>query len=268
MNYLIIDTIYITKTNIRSSIELSDVYIKYIFNNYFNKDCINCITIPDITSHKFPIKVEFKKIIINSNLNSTTIDKIYEFNRYLKDKEFMKFYVDLNEIWTITKANNYMNLTNVSDINENTHIIKDKNDELNLIKMIIEKGKRDMIGWNIDSKMNLTQIFIQLMTMKTKYELAEMLGGILDEDDYFVSSYRQTADMYKKYVARKYKYTRITPSIIDEIDKNLSRFNKESQEKKSIIKPLPIKRQCTDNELFERNHGISFEESNALIGRN
>ena len=113
---------------------------------------------------------------------------------------------------------------------------------------------------------------MNLMMYKNKYEIAEMMGGILDEDDYFVNEYRQTVDMYKKYVERKYKYTTLSKSIINEIEKNILRLS-EYEKKIKIVSPIPplppkLKRQCGDYETFERCHGISFDENISLFNKN
>ena len=81
MDYLSINSILIIKTNIRSCDELNEVYIRYIFNNYFGKDCINSIIFPD-SVNKFPVLIEFKNVMIDKTLKRETIDRIYEFNRY------------------------------------------------------------------------------------------------------------------------------------------------------------------------------------------
>tara|TARA_B100000963_G_scaffold358588_1_gene383599 strand:+ start:1507 stop:2316 length:810 start_codon:yes stop_codon:yes gene_type:complete len=267
MNYLKIDNVIIRKTNIRSCQEVSEANVRYIFNNYFGKDYIeNIMSTENNEKYKFPVLVEFKKVIINEDLKQDYIDKIYEFNTYFKNKDLMKLYVDLNEIWTLSKSKSNTSIISNSTNDCDIKIIKDKQDELKLISEMIKLSTAELFIWNLDSKINLTNTFLNLMSHKSKYEIAEMMGGILDEDDYFVNEYRQTTDMYKKYITRKYKYQNISENIIDEIEENLSKIRMNSiVENSSIKKPPKIKRQCADNEAFERFHGISFDDSLASL---
>tara|TARA_Y100001970_G_scaffold265043_1_gene352222 strand:- start:563 stop:1321 length:759 start_codon:yes stop_codon:yes gene_type:complete len=251
MNYIKIEAILIKKTNIKTCFELEKSHIISVFEEYFGTDLVNNIKIPEHKTKKFPILVEFKEVEINTYLTQNILSKIYDFNIFLKENGSMKMKVGANEIWTIERRSIIEIIGRLQKQND-IKIIKNKKDEYDILLERIKSHTDELQYESIESRLNIVQTFMNMLMIRNKFEIAEMLGGILDENDYFVSKPNQSSEQYKNYIVRKSKYYHLTIESMNCIEDNLIRLQNQ---------PLELKRHCVDDETFERLHGISFNES-------
>lgn len=279
MDHFHISSILITKSSIRSAKYIDESHIRLSFYHYFGGDFIESIEMStQDPCDGFPIHVEFRHVEIDTDLNKYNIDKIYEFNKILQEQTIVKMYVGENEIWTLcclemkeepdtSKYSHQQRRRRLNDV----HLIKSIEDSKRLLRdKMREYTEHAFMPSEIESKVNLLNTFMHISQQKSKYEIAEMMGGILDEDDHFVHQNKQTLDQYKNYITRKYRLSHLTPLIIDEIiEKTKSlyekTYNQNQHQKHHPDAPIKLKRQCTEPETFERVHGISFEDADCIL---
>lgn len=271
MSNLKITSLLITRTSIRSAKMLEESHIQLVFYRFFGGSFIESIEYNHQDPYNaFPIHIEFKDVEIDGDLTKYNIDKIYEFNRILQEKIIAKLYVGDNEFWSLCcldmkHDSPYKSMNSFNDI----HFIETPEDSDSLLRDKVKTEVRNIhFSSEIDVQMNLLNTFIHMTQNKTKFEIAEMMGGILDEDDYFVHNNKKTLNQYEKYLKRKYRLTHLSPTIISDIIKNTKMLCKKEQiehEADVNVSTIKLQRQCTEPETFERVHGIPFEDADVIF---
>ena len=268
MDHFTISSVLITKSSIRTTKRLTESHIRLTFYEYFGGDFIKSIEMSQQDPcDSFPIHVEFRKVEIDSDLMKYNIDKFYEFNTILQRDVIVKLYVGDNEIWTLCclDVKHEERTSNGSRLRK-VCLIKSKEDTISLLRdKVNNEGRQIYMPCEIESKLNLLNTFMHISQNKSKYEIAEMMGGILDEEDHFVHQNRQTLDQYKNYILRKYRFSQFTPNIMHEIIENTKLLSRKEKGTKHNSPPIKLQRQCTEPETFERVHGISFEDANSIF---
>ena len=171
MDYIKIDNVVITGTNLKTINFLNTNYVKMKFIEYFSGfDLIENLETNE--DNYFPIIIQFKYIKIH-NYQKELLDKIYEFINYFKYKKIMNIRVNLNEIWKIKKSPSSLLLEEeymMKHDEENVRIIKNKKDCDYVIKTRLKSLSM------IDKKLNIINKLIMKIDNMEVEDVEKIFG--------------------------------------------------------------------------------------------